>query len=76
MSMELQGAILLKLLRCPKCGSSITRTEKYEMNIEGNPQSGYMVTLVCENCGWIERTNNWSQFIVKDETPADRGIKG
>lgn len=59
------------LLECPKCKSTITRTEDYQADIVTFPQIGgppvqrvrsEAVTLRC-TCGWSQRTNTWRNFL-------------
>lgn len=64
-------AILAKVIGCPACNKPITRTENYQSHdihqpqIGGSPirmNLGEEVTLVCENCGFNVRTNNWREY--------------
>lgn len=76
MNLTLTAALVEKALKCPNCKKPISQTEDYLADWFNFPQIGGKfinqttrilrneeVTLVCNNCGWRIRTNNWRDYI-------------
>jgi|SRR5271157_372022 hypothetical protein len=71
-NLELLAALASKLLKCPKCGGSVSATEDYKARftdspqVEGQPIRQFVsdaVTLVCYKCGSENRVSNWRNHL-------------
>ncbi len=71
-NLELLAALASRILKCPKCGSSISATENYKARFTDGPQAvgqairqfvSDAVTLVCYKCGSENRVSNWRDHI-------------
>jgi hypothetical protein len=69
---ELLAALASRLLKCPKCGGSVSATENYKARFTDRPQAvgqptrqyvSDAVTLVCYKCGSEIRVGNWRDHI-------------
>lgn len=73
MSFSLLAAIAANVVECPSCGQAIRKMRDYQAEFVEIPQLGGRplrelasdkVTLVCGECDWQKRTDNWREFLA------------
>lgn len=71
-NLELLAALASRLLKCPKCGGSVSATENYKARFTDSPQAAGQpirqfvsdeVTFVCYKCGSENRVSNWRDHV-------------